>query len=378
MPAAIIFGAATLQGLFILSNLAFLKKGSRTANWILAGLVLSITLIIFQNFVILGGYYTEFPNLIFLFFPLNGLVAQLYYMYVVFLIYPERGFKWHDILHLQLFFMLLAGHIGFLVQPADVKIMGAEYFYFSDKEFNGVDLPKLIFRKVVFLLYAIAVLRLLNNKLEDLKKWSSDTNIQYLNRFRFISHVFLVWTITALIGPVYSYTFEVTIGLYEVYHHVLNSLLIMGLAIITMQQPERLLFTLKTKTKKVDSKLSHKLALEGLQNLMERDKPFLKPDFQLYDLAKLADTPPHILSDQINKELGINFYEFVNGYRVEEFKKRVSSRDYKNLTLLAIAYDVGFNSKASFNRIFKKHTSLTPSQFSKIEVSTSHDEAKSA
>ena len=61
----------------------------------------------------------------------------------------------------------------------------------------------------------------------------------------------------------------------------------------------------------------------------------------------------------------MTFFDFVNSYRVDEVKARLSGPDAKNFTLLGIAYDSGFNSKSSFNSIFKKFTDLTPSQFAK-------------
>jgi AraC-like DNA-binding protein len=63
--------------------------------------------------------------------------------------------------------------------------------------------------------------------------------------------------------------------------------------------------------------------------------------------------------------MGTNFYEYINGFRVATFKQKVQNGDAQQFTLLALAYESGFNSKASFNRIFKKQTGLTPSQFKK-------------
>ena len=61
--------------------------------------------------------------------------------------------------------------------------------------------------------------------------------------------------------------------------------------------------------------------------------------------------------------MGKNFYKLVNEYRVEEVKKRMVNPEYKNLTILAIAYDSGFNAKSSFNTIFKESTGMTPSGY---------------
>ena len=62
-------------------------------------------------------------------------------------------------------------------------------------------------------------------------------------------------------------------------------------------------------------------------------------------------------------EGGVNFFDFINGYRIEEFKKLVRDPRYKNQTFLAIAFEVGFNSKTAFNRSFKKMTNQTPRDY---------------
>ena len=71
---------------------------------------------------------------------------------------------------------------------------------------------------------------------------------------------------------------------------------------------------------------------------------------------------PRWLSQIINEELNKNFYDLVNYYRIEEAKKLLVSVNGER-TILDIAYDVGFNTKSSFNRAFKKQTRMTPSQF---------------
>ena len=109
--------------------------------------------------------------------------------------------------------------------------------------------------------------------------------------------------------------------------------------------------------------------LEAITHYMEKQKPYLDSELKVNDPASALKVSSRLLSEQINKGFDMNFYEFVNQYRVEEFKDRALSNDYDHLTLLAIALDVGFNSKASFNRIFKKRVGLTPSQFIKSKKS---------
>jgi AraC-like DNA-binding protein len=104
-----------------------------------------------------------------------------------------------------------------------------------------------------------------------------------------------------------------------------------------------------------------------LHNYMIQNKPYLDPKLSLYGLSSSMDWSSQELSTLLNKSLKTNFYEYVNNYRVEEAKKRLK-KDNQKFTVLAIAYDCGFNSKASFNRIFKQNTGSTPSDFVKANV----------
>jgi YesN/AraC family two-component response regulator len=102
---------------------------------------------------------------------------------------------------------------------------------------------------------------------------------------------------------------------------------------------------------------------ERLVHIMNNEKPFLNPELSLPELADLLEISRNQLSAAINKIHGINFYEFVNRYRVEEVKKLMRDPSNKHLKLISLAYDAGFNSKASFYRIFKQFTDKTPTEF---------------
>lgn len=105
--------------------------------------------------------------------------------------------------------------------------------------------------------------------------------------------------------------------------------------------------------------------VEKVDQHMIVSKPYLDRELTIYDLSRQLQIPRHILSEIINEHMGKNFYNLVNDYRVEEVKKRLESDDYRNLTILAIAFDSGFNSKSSFNTIFKEKTGSTPSEYLK-------------
>lgn len=105
--------------------------------------------------------------------------------------------------------------------------------------------------------------------------------------------------------------------------------------------------------------------LQKLNALMLEAKPFKKADLTVSDLAELLGTRSHILSRVINDNFEKNFRDFVNTYRIEEFIRLASRKEYKHYTFLALAQEVGFNSKSTFNLAFKKLTNQSPREYFK-------------
>jgi AraC-like DNA-binding protein len=103
----------------------------------------------------------------------------------------------------------------------------------------------------------------------------------------------------------------------------------------------------------------HKHLLE----VMGRDKPFLDSSLTLTGLADVLSVSTHNLSEVLNTQVQQTFFDFVNQYRVEEVKKQLLDPTKAEVKILALAFDAGFNSKTSFNTIFKKHTGYTPSDY---------------
>lgn len=98
---------------------------------------------------------------------------------------------------------------------------------------------------------------------------------------------------------------------------------------------------------------------------MSSAKPYLQPELSLPQLATDLDIPVHYLSQVINEQFGQNFHDFINRYRVDTFRERLSAGDSDNFTLLGIAFECGFNSKTAFNRVFRQFTGMTPSLYKK-------------
>jgi AraC-like DNA-binding protein len=102
-----------------------------------------------------------------------------------------------------------------------------------------------------------------------------------------------------------------------------------------------------------------------LEEIMLKERPYLDPRLNLSDLSEMINCTPNQLSQLLNENIGKNFYDFVNEYRLEHYRELARDPRNKQFTLLSLAYDSGFNSKSTFNSFFKKSTGVTPSEYVK-------------
>lgn len=102
-----------------------------------------------------------------------------------------------------------------------------------------------------------------------------------------------------------------------------------------------------------------------LKHYMDNEKPFLADDLSLAALAVQLQITPNQLSQVINQKADCNFFNFINAYRVQVVKDKFSDQSLAHYSILGIAYDSGFRSKSSFNKIFKEITGQTPLQYRK-------------
>jgi len=103
--------------------------------------------------------------------------------------------------------------------------------------------------------------------------------------------------------------------------------------------------------------------VHAMDDLMDRKKLFLNPELSLAEVSEELLIPKHHLTQAMNTELGKNFYAYINDLRVKKFMEMVVDPKYKDYTFLAIAFECGFNSKSTFNSVFKRITSFTPSEY---------------
>lgn len=100
-----------------------------------------------------------------------------------------------------------------------------------------------------------------------------------------------------------------------------------------------------------------------LKRLMEAEELYLQSDISLLTLSEKLNETPHNVSQALNESLQSNFYDYINSARILRAKELLRAPEYRKLAIIDVAYQVGFNSKTSFNNSFKKYANQTPSQF---------------
>ncbi|MBC8110203.1 MAG: helix-turn-helix transcriptional regulator, partial [Verrucomicrobia bacterium] len=188
---------------------------------------------------------------------------------------------------------------------------------------------------------------------------------------RWLLRILLIFGIFSVYAAILSFTSEDDTG--DIYittasamiFYVLSFLLISQSALINPPKsaPEKK----KYEKSNLDEQMVAK-ALEKLQASMEAEKLYLNSNLTLPELAEKLSLSTHHLSQLLNEQLGKNFFDFINEYRIKAMQEKLSDSAFSHFKIEEIAYDCGFNSKSVFNTAFKKFTGKTPSEYRKTLI----------
>ena len=371
---AFLFLFAAAQGLFLSLVLVFLKRGNRTANRFLAALVFVFSLRLVEVVAYWTKYLLIYPHFFSTTVPLLYLYGPLLYLYARFLSGEKTTFKVTDLLHGLPYLVHTILYTRLYVQSSEFKIYVLTNFVFSGSTSTEYALEPMLIMNVFKLPHMLVYIYLTTRVLKHYAYQIGDASHSFeglkLDWLRKLTIAFgSFWALW------FCYTLAMMTGVryYVALDYVVTAafvLIIFGIGLMTLWQPEVFsgLLTFKRPSKYEKSSLVPTQAeahVEALLHLMEQDRPYQQQGLKLKDLAHHLSIPPHHLSQTLNDQLGQSFYDFVNSYRVAEAKARLANPADNHLTILSIAYEAGFNNKASFNAVFKKHTGLTPSQFKK-------------
>ena len=362
LSSIILFGG--VQGLLLVFALHHLSGANRPANRILSIFVLLISLVLFSRLVYVDGVeiWKEYPHLFLIPDIPMFLYGPLFYLYVRRLIGSGKLEGWRLWAH----FIPAALHccvLGFYLMDTKVEYMQRL------ATGNLIELPFAVWASLlhmaIYLSWGFVLYQ--KNKQKEARQQRFKIGQKYLNSFFIMVGICWLTWFYAVLSEDISTLPTVSFFNYNI-AWVAFSFASFFLAYFAMSNPEA--FKNDPTDRKYEGSLLTDSALDLLEKkligIMANNKPHLDPQLSQQQLADQMGIPPKDLSRLINERFGQHFSDFVNSHRVTEFKRLAALPEKENFTLLALAYEAGFNSKTTFNTAFKKLTGTTPAQFKKI------------
>ncbi len=379
--------ATMTQGTLLVIALLTSKHTYRTPNYLLSGLIVLFSYYALVKILSNTNGILQYPHLIRTYRPIFILVCPIIYFYCKALTNPDFKFTRRDCLHL-----LPLGIYTLIMFPFFFSDPATKIASLSLQPFTTSWVIERCFFVVLFFFYFALSYRTIRHHQEQIKNVYSNLEKVKLGWLKNLLLAFGVIWITALLRfltaygkvgyenkilvPIFLCLTVFLIGVYalrqpEIFSDRWDKLIkkndqkpvpVVSIEKKSQENPTRF----KRVPKYEYSSLSeHDIAKyrDKLINYLEREKPYTDPDLKLQNLADYLGIPSYQLSQIINTELQQNFYDLINSLRISEAKHKLIDPTHQDITILAIAYDVGFNSKSTFNTAFKKYTKMTPSQF---------------
>lgn len=364
-PWAILYAATALQGLFVTGVLLHTSRGHPLANRLLAALILAFSYTRFLAFVNLSELYRVWPHLLSTGAPLWYILPPLYYFYVKALVGQRLRWNRFSSLHALPALAVLLYMFPFYLLPAESKLA----MLTAMNQSGEARLTALLF-SLFYALQSMAYLQLGIRTLRSQDTTSNSTAVSAQPAHR--SWLRLLFTLMLLFA-----VFHATVAIAEFVQNrdlvamdylpmAFFTIMVYAIAYLAIQQPEKLFpppLRLRKPPSHEQSLCEPGEAIKHLRKIMDAEKPYLDCNLKYSDLAARLGISVRQLSRLLNEELGQNFNDFVNAYRIKEVQARLLDHTNGDHTLLAIALEAGFNSKTSFNRVFKDHTGMTPTEF---------------
>lgn len=362
---AIIILMGIVQGLFLGTLLILIESPNRRANRFLGILFICFSISISHFFFLRADLYPVFPQLVGVPFPVLFLFGPLFYFYVRILTDGSMTLQPRALLHALPFALTLIFMLPLYLAPAAEKVA----FVHRMNDGTGVHMGLVLGAVQVLHIsaYLIAVLNQLRSydqRIRNTKSSIESINLRWLRigtvNFILVFGMILVFiVIQGLSGnalPAYNVAVPISVSLI-IYYMGYAGLRQPGIFSPSEDLPAR-----RYEKSALTPETKAALAVR-LKDHMERERPYLDRDLTLGRLSELLDVPPHHLSQVINESLKMNFFDFINTYRVEEARRLFLDPVKSTYTILAVAEEAGFNSKTAFNTAFKKLTRQTPSEF---------------
>ena len=367
----------SMQCLFCFLLLCLTIDRDKRSTLFLALFLLAHALIPINELVMWGAEFKMtardlFPSLYF--FPMVAYYVDGALLYLCFkaLVFKDFSLTKIDLFH----FIPLIAYITFIglvfySKPQDIRLemINSESFVYSASYVYMEFLSKLI--RVFYAFACFLLISRYSSRLQDTNSNMEKVHLSWLRALVIgfllvmISEAILVAAKIINIYTNFSFSLFVNIGLtgYYITFALVNLLVFTAVRYFgAFEQISEIKVTKKARDERF---VQPELAL-SVDNAIRGGQIYMDPDITLDKLAETLKILPRDLSSLINRHFGVNFYEFINRYRIEEAKRMLSSEKYRATTITDIYLKVGFNSKSVFYTFFKKLEGMTPSQCRQI------------
>jgi AraC-like DNA-binding protein len=365
-----------------LALLLFTKKGKSTADIILGIWLLVIGAHIWMYSGFINNQINNYPSLLGISLIMPFLHGPLLLYYIVALTKPHAFNKKLLLIHLALPLLVLLLYFPFFILDSSEKV---KVFQNQGRGYEKI----LFIVRILLTLSGIGYLFLNFKLLDDHKKrvltqFSNQENINLFWIRILIYMMAAIWLCIIVIGRdewifTLSSIYVVVLGYFGINQVGIFTNNTFVIENISSRETEFIadIVPIEEKKKYAKSGLSEDAAIslhDNLKSLMLEKKLFKEAELTLVDLSNNLNVHPNYLSQVINEREGVSFYDYINSLRVEEFKRLAVMPENQKYTIISLAYECGFNSKSAFNRIFKKHTNLSPTEYRKVNGTLNADD----
>ena len=352
------------------------KKGKTAADFVLMAwmLLMAMHLLVFYSYT--TKLYEKYPFVLGLDMAFPMMHAVFLFLYVKLLTSEDQIFHWFDYLHFMPSILIYIYMIPFMAMERTEKLLYFNNIKQNESVFLGIVLIIVILSGIAYIGLSLIMLHHHSKTIVNRFSFTEQINLNWMKRL--IYGMLIIWTIV-----IFTFFTENIFGFelpgggdYYIFHAVILFVFFLGFygirqtavftnynrfaeATDTVEVAE-----IQERYKKSGLKDSQIEELkEKLEQLMTIQKLYLEPKLSLDDVASKLDIHPNYLSQLINSHFNKNFFEFINQFRVQEFKRIAMDPSLKHYSILALAFDAGFSSKSTFNTVFKKYSGITPSEY---------------
>lgn len=366
----VIYLFVAMIGFYITVIINFNRKIDFLARILISSFVFVHSFFIFHVCVNISNYEFVYPHAYRMSLPFSFLYGPLLYFYFK-RITQQYQFKKSDLLHLVPTVLLLIYVVPIYLLTAEEKLTDLLTRYnggFEEaKRLHVLTLVALKLSSLIIYGYFIRKLYLKSRNQDKLGKGNKIWN----------KNLYSIHFLYIVAYSLYGFMIVNNLG-----HNIIFNLQVSAMALMVLYlgysaniQPQvfdglysyqkQLFF--KYEKSGLTNSLSTEL-MEKLRYLFDEEKIYKENDISLETIAEQLNTTRHNASQVINEHFDMNFHKLINTYRIQEAMSIIDNDYQRNLNIIDIAYEVGYNNKVTFNKAFKKYTKVTPSEYQRISV----------